>query len=164
MMVSGRRQQRDERATPSQAACDLNRLHNESARKGQPLEGDFEQTSLTTNSPGATIDRLVRSASAPMSRSIHKPPEAITIRHTRHLRFLGSKRAVLERQAVATTAALDRVSRLRVLWERQQFFAMRTAHLIGEGREPVAGVPPDPQGEACAVGALHQGSGPDAGR
>src|SRR5712691_7802045 len=85
-------------------------------------------------------------------------------RHMGHLLFLGGKRPVLERQAVAAAAALDRVPRLRVFGEGQQFFAVRTAHLIGEGRDPAAGILPDPKSVARAVRALHQVSGPHAGR
>src|SRR5947208_4236962 len=106
-------------------------------RDGRRTASTCPADAPSPTAPSASAARGVRHARHESAAPI-TPRANQRSRHTRHLRFLGSKRAVLERQAVATTAALDEVPRLRVLWERQQFFAMWTAHLIGEGREPVA--------------------------
>src|SRR5437899_8594425 len=95
--------------------------------------------------PSASAARGVRHARHESAAPI-TPTANQRSRHMDHLYFLGGKRAVLERQAVATAAALDCVSRLRVFGERQQLFAVRTAHLIDEGRDPAASILADPKG------------------
>src|SRR5713101_2233349 len=131
---------------------------------------DAKRTASTCPADAPSPTATNASAATGVRHARHKSAAPITptanqrSRHMGHLHFLRGERAVRERQTVATTAALDDVSRLRVFWKRQQFFAVRTAHLIGEGRDPAASVLPHPKGEACAVGALHQVSGPGAGR
>src|SRR5437870_12286354 len=99
IIASGSRQQSEEKAAPSHAAA--------------PAPTD---PSLIA-SPGP---RRARDPRAPLRSPRRQPRD----RAPWLLHFLGGERAVLERQPVALTAALDEVSRLRGIGERQQFVAV----------------------------------------
>ena len=89
---------------------------------------------------------------APMMPSAKKRSR----QHDPLLELLGRKHSILEREPVALTAALDQVSGFGLFRQRELPLTVRTAHPVGQGREPAAPFIPEPEGMARAIRAVHE--------
>src|SRR5260370_24666201 len=84
-------------------------------------------------------------------RSDHTKGEPAITPHDDLLRFFRGERPVLERESVGPTAARQRVSRLGIFREGDDFVAARTTYPVRQGGGPATALLPNPNRMARAV-------------